>query len=219
MGLFSKSTEWSEEECRQARHNMVERQLAGRDVTDPAVLEAMRKVPRHLFIPADLRREAYDDSPLPIGYGQTISQPYVVGSMTQLLGPDKSKSVFEIGTGSGYQTAILAELFGPVVTVEYYSELSKQAQKILQELGYNNIAFHVGDGLKVPEKRDKFDAIIITAAPEDIPDELVSQLKEGGRLIVPVGTVIQYLELVIKDKDGKLDFQTLYPVRFVPLQR
>ncbi len=219
MGSFSKSMEWSEQEYRQARHNMVERQLAGRDVTDPAVLEVMRRVPRHLFVPADLRLEAYDDSPLPIGYGQTISQPYVVGSMTQFLGPDKSKGVFEIGTGSGYQTAILAELFGHVVTVEYYSELSKQAQKILQELGYNNIAFHVGDGLKVPGKRDKFDAIIITAAPEDIPDELVSQLKEGGRLIVPVGTVIQYLELVIKDKDGKLDFQTLYPVRFVPLQR
>jgi len=218
MDLFSKSKDIGEDEYRRARHRMVEWQLAGRDVKDPAVLEVMRDIPRHVFVSPDLRREAYDDCPLPIGYGQTISQPYIVGSMTESLEPAKGKDVLEIGTGSGYQTAVLAALFGHVDTVEYIPELSRQAQKILLQLGYANITFHIGDGLKIPDPRRKFEAIIVTAAPGKFPKSLADRLQPGGRMIIPVGATVQDLELVIKDLDGRLEFQTLYPVRFVPLQ-
>lgn len=218
MGLFSKSKEWTDDDYRRARLRMVEHQIAGRDVKDPDVLEAMEKVPRHLFVEPDLRHEAYDDNPLPIGWGQTISQPYVVASMTEHLHPAKSKNVLEIGTGSGYQTAVLAELFIHVDTVEYVRELSEGARRVLDNLGYNNITFHVGDGLRVPSHEYKFDAIIVTAAPDKFPESLVARLKPGGRLILPVGNVIQDLQLVTKDEREEVHFQALYPVRFVPLQ-
>lgn len=219
MSLFEKSSEALEDEYRRQREQMVRHQLAGRDVRDPAVLEAMRRVPRHLFVPSELRHEAYDDYPLAIGYGQTISQPYIVGSMTEFLLPDKSKRVLEIGTGSGYQTAVLAELFGQVVTVEIVPQLSERAQEILRELGYANIVFHVGDGLVVPAAPEKFEAIIATAAPETVPPELSERLLPGGRMILPVGKTPQYLELVTRDGAGKIHYETLYGVRFVPWQR
>jgi protein-L-isoaspartate(D-aspartate) O-methyltransferase len=218
MGIFSKSREWTEDDFRRARLKMVEIQIVGRDVRNEAVLNAMEKVPRHLFVDPGLRREAYDDNPLPIGCGQTISQPYVVASMTEHLKPARDKSVLEIGTGSGYQTAILAELFGQVETVEYYSELSDGARRVLGQLGYENISFHVGDGLLVPDTEIKFDAIIVTAAPAELPMSLAERLTPGGRLIIPVGDAIQDLKLVIRDDEGQLNFRTLYPVRFVPLQ-
>lgn len=217
MGLFSKSKEWTDDDYQRARLKMVTQQLEGRDVKDPAVLEAMEKVPRHLFVDPELRREAYDDNPLPINYGQTISQPYIVASMTEHLHPDKGKDVLEVGTGSGYQTAVLAELFGHVDTVEYVSELSKNAQRILTRLGYDNISFHIGDGLIVPAHEYKFDTIIVTAAPEKFPQSLADRLRPEGRLVIPVGSAVQELKLVVKDTDGLLRITNLYPVRFVPL--
>ena len=219
MSLFGKEGDAVEDEYRRRRQSMVQRQLAGRDVRDPAVLEAMRRVPRHLFVPPEYRHEAYDDYPLAIGYGQTISQPYIVGSMTELLLPDKNKRVLEIGTGSGYQTAVLAELFRQVVTVEIVPELSRRAQETLQALGYDNIVFHIGDGLVVPATPDKFEAIIATAAPETVPAELSERLSPGGRMILPVGKITQYLQLVTRDAAGGIHFETLYGVRFVPWQR
>ena len=219
MGFFSKSHEFTEDEFRRARERMVEYQLRARDVKDEAVLEVMGKVPRHEFVPSDLRREAYDDGPLPIGCGQTVSQPYVVASMTEYLHPSNDKEVLEIGTGSGYQTAVLAELFLHVDTVEFFRELSDGAEKILRRLGYTNITFHVGDGLLVPSPEIKFDAIIVTAAPERFPTTLSDRLKPNGRLVLPVGDVIQELKLVVKDESGQVHFTTLYPVRFVPLRR
>jgi protein-L-isoaspartate(D-aspartate) O-methyltransferase len=218
MGLFSKSKDWSEESFRQARLRMVEQQIAGRDVKDPNVLEAMCHVPRHLFVAPDLRHEAYDDTPLPIGCGQTISQPYIVGSMTEYLLPSREKTVLEIGTGSGYQTAVLAELFAHVDTVECIPELSHQAQRVLHELGYANITFHIGDGLALVTTPVEFDAVMVTAAPETFPEELGRRLAPGGRLIIPVGSSVQDLQLVTKTDDGVLHARTLYPVRFVRLQ-
>ncbi len=219
MGLFSKSRDFTEDDFRRARERMVEYQLKSRDVKNEAVLDVMRKIPRHEFISADLRREAYDDGPLPIGCGQTVSQPYIVASMTEYLEPSRDKEVLEIGTGSGYQTAVLAELFAHVDTVEFFPELSAGAQKTLKRLGYTNITFHVGDGLLVPSPEHRFDAIIVTAAPDRFPVSLPDRLKPGGRLVVPVGDSIQDLKLVTKDEDGQIYFKTLYPVRFVPLRR
>jgi protein-L-isoaspartate(D-aspartate) O-methyltransferase len=217
MGLFSKSKSWDEEDFRRARLRMVENQIAGRDVKNIDVLEAMEKVPRHLFVSPDLRREAYDDNPLPIGSGQTISQPYIVGSMTEHLNPSREKTVLEIGTGSGYQTAVLAELFGHVDTVEYVTALARAARSILEQLGYTNISFHIGDGLKLPSPERKFDAIIVTAAPLRMPNRLIGRLNPGGRLVIPVGSAVQNLELVTKNDREQITRTTLYPVRFVPL--
>jgi len=204
MGFFSKSHEFTDDEFRRARERMVEYQIRARDVRNEAVLDVMRKMPRHEFISPDFFREAYDDGPLPIGCGQTVSQPYIVASMTEY--------------GSGYQTAVLAELFQRVETVEFFPELSDAAQRTLGRLGYTNITFHVGDGLLVPPPEIKFDAIIVTAAPDRFPISLPDRLKPGGRLILPVGESIQDLKLVTKDRDGQVHFKTLYPVRFVPLR-
>jgi protein-L-isoaspartate(D-aspartate) O-methyltransferase len=217
MGLFFKSEHESEEGFGIARRRMVERQIANRDVIDPHVLEVMARVPRHLFVDSALRPEAYDDNPLPIGCGQTISQPYIVASMTEHLHPSKSKEVLEIGTGSGYQTAVLAELFAHVDTVEYYAELSGAAQTTLNRLGYSNITFHVGDGLLIPDGSRRFDAIIVTAAPEKFPDFLAERLKSPGRMVIPIGGELQDLLLVVKEPNGQLSVKSLYPVRFVPL--
>lgn len=220
MGLFSKSNDISEEDYRREREQMVKYQLLTRDVRNEAVLNAMRSVPRHEFVLPEMRREAYEDGPLPIGCGQTISQPYVVASMTEYLDPAPDKVVLEIGTGSGYQTAILAELFSHVHTVEYFRELSEAAQKILGQLGYVNITFYVGDGLLVPPPEQiQFDAIIVTAAPDRFPGTLADRLKPGGCIVLPVGEGIQYLKRVKKDEEGGIHFTTLYPVRFVPLRR
>ncbi len=219
MSLFSRQSGTTEAEFGCARRQMVERQLAGRDITNPDVLEVMRRVPRHLFVPSNLQRDAYEDCPLPIGYGQTISQPYIVASMTEMLRPHKGMPILEIGTGSGYQTAVLAELCGRVVTVEIIAELSTQAQRVLKELGYANITFHIGDGLTLPESEETFDGIIVTAAPESVPLELIERLSPGGRLVMPVGKVSQDLLLITRESDGTVTTQSLYPVRFVPMQR
>ena len=165
---------------------MVERQLRSRGIDDPRTLRAMAKVPREKFVPNELRNSAYDDRPLPIGYGQTISQPFIVALMTQRLQPKASDRVLEIGTGSGYQAAVLSELAGEVYTIEIVRPLAQHAEVVLRELGYNNVHVKAGDGYKGWPEHAPFDGIIVTAAPDHIPQPLVEQLKEGGRMVIPV---------------------------------
>ena len=198
------------------RRKMVERQIMSRGIKDPRVLEAMRQVKRHLFVPPSYSAQSYEDHPLPIGEGQTISQPYIVGLMTELLDLDGSERVLEIGTGSGYQAAILGELAQEVYTIEIVEKLANRSALLLQEIGYENIQVRWGDGYKGWPEQAPFDAIIVTAAPKKIPPALVQQLKEGGRLVVPVGDFFQTLKLVIK-KDGRLLEKSIIPVRFVPM--
>ena len=183
------------------------------------VMEAMGKVPRHEFVPAHLRRSAYENRPLPIGYGQTISQPYIVALMTDLLDVDEDNVVLEIGTGSGYQAAILAELVEKVYTIEIVRELGEQAKGRLKRLGYQNVWVRIGDGYYGWEEHAPFDGIIVTAAANHIPPPLVKQLKPGGRIIIPVGSpfMTQQLMLVKKEKDGKIKTKQVLPVLFVPL--
>ncbi|MBC7364391.1 MAG: protein-L-isoaspartate(D-aspartate) O-methyltransferase [Candidatus Aminicenantes bacterium] len=195
---------------------MVEFQIKRRGIRDPKVLEAMLKVPRHLFVPEQMKELAYGDEPLPIGEGQTISQPYIVAYMTEALKLTGHEKVLEIGTGSGYQTAILAELAREVYTVELIPELSRRAQKVLRELGYQNIHFLIGDGTLGWPEHAPYEAILVSAAPATVPRSLIEQLKENGRLIIPVGTEYQELVLVRKKKDG-WEEERLIPVRFVPL--
>jgi len=210
-------TEQEKDVWKQAREQMVKRQIMARGVKDPLVLEAMLKVPRHLFVPEKYRKEAYDDHPLPIGYGQTISQPYIVAYMTEKLGLKGGEKVLEIGTGSGYQAAVLAEIAGEVYTIEIICELAESAEKRLKELGYKNIFVRCADGFFGWPEKAPFDAIIVTAAPEHIPKPLIDQLKPGGKMILPVGKHFQELVLVKKLKDGRIEKQTLLPVRFVPM--
>lgn len=198
------------------RREMVEFQIKRRGIRDPKVLEAMLKVPRHLFVPEQMKELAYGDEPLPIGEGQTISQPYIVAYMTEALKLTGHEKVLEIGTGSGYQTAILAELAREVYTVELIPELSRRAQKVLRELGYQNIHFLIGDGTLGWPEHAPYEAILVSAAPATVPRSLIEQLKENGRLIIPVGTEYQELVLVRKKKDG-WEEERLIPVRFVPL--
>jgi len=200
------------------RLRMVESQIEARGISDPAVLTAMRTVPRHAFVPDDLIDDAYADSPLPIGYGQTISQPYIVALMTETLKIKPGQKVLEIGTGSGYQAAVLAEMDVDVYTIEIIPELASQAQDMLIRLGYANIHFLTGDGYFGWEEFAPFDRIIVTAAPDHLPQPLANQLAEGGRLVIPIGPVgfIQTLWLFEK-LDGKLTATNLGGVRFVPL--
>lgn len=198
------------------RREMVEFQIKRRGIRDPKVLEAMLKVPRHLFVPEQMKELAYGDEPLPIGEGQTISQPYIVAYMTEALKLTGQEKVLEIGTGSGYQTAILAELAREVYTVELIPELSRRAQKVLRELGYQNIHFLVGDGTRGWPEHAPYEAILVSAAPATVPRSLIEQLQENGRLIIPVGTDYQELVLVRKKKEG-WEEERLIPVRFVPL--
>jgi protein-L-isoaspartate(D-aspartate) O-methyltransferase len=197
---------------------MVERQIEARGVTDPAVLSAMRRVPRHLFVPEKYRSLAYNDHPLPIGGGQTISQPYIVAYMTEALDLTPADRVLEIGTGSGYQAAVLAELVKDVYTIEIVTALGLRAKETLRALGYENIHIRIGDGYKGWPQQAPFDAIIVTCAPEAIPETLKAQLKEGGRMVIPVGRAgsIQRLVKCIK-KDGQLMETNVIPVRFVPM--
>ena len=199
-----------------ARKRMVVGQIEARGITDQRVLTAMRKVERHLFVPVVHRREAYFDGPLPIGDGQTISQPYIVALMTELLdlrGPEK---VLEIGTGSGYQAAILGELCKEVYTIEIVENLGRRAARLLDSLGYKNIAVRIGDGYVGWPEKAPFDAVMLTAAPNKIPQPLLDQLAEGGRLVAPVGDNYQTLQLVTKT-GGILKYQDIIPVRFVPM--
>ncbi len=203
-----------------ARERMVTEQIISRGVTDQSTLQAMRKVPRHLFIPKEYESEAYDDYPLPIGYGQTISQPYIVAYMTEVAEPDHSKTALEVGTGSGYQAAVLAETVKSVYSIEIVPELAMESEERLKKLGYKNITVKYGDGYNGWKEFSPFDIIIVTAAAEQIPQPLIDQLAENGRLVIPVGAplAVQELILLIK-KDGKIEKRRMTFVRFVPFKR
>lgn len=199
------------------RYQMVQQQIAWRGIRDTLVLNAMRKVPRHLFVPDYLVPQAYIDSPLPIGEGQTISQPYIVAFMTEALKLQGTERVLEIGTGSGYQAAILAEIVKEVYTIEIVPTLGKRAEQLLQRMGYKNVRVIIGDGYRGLPAKSPFDAIIVTAAPDHIPQPLVDQLRAGGRLIIPVGNLEQELILIEKKADGSVTKKSVLPVRFVPM--
>jgi protein-L-isoaspartate(D-aspartate) O-methyltransferase len=199
------------------RLKMVNEQLRGRDIDDPNVLSAMIEVPRHLFVPARIRDLAYQDGPLPIGHGQTISQPYIVALMTQLLALKPGDRVLEIGTGSGYQAAVLARMGAEVFTIEIVSVLGNQAKTLLKELGYEKVRVKIGDGYLGWPEFAPFNAIIVTCAPTRIPGPLKEQLAEGGRMVIPVGeSGFQQLFLLTK-KDGKIIREKIIDVRFVPM--
>lgn len=201
------------------RKRMVERQIRARDVKDPNVLKAMQVVPRHVFMPASQRRYAYGDHALPIEHGQTISQPYIVAFMTEALQLRPDSKVLEIGTGSGYQAAVCAEIAREVYTIEIVEGLAKTAKERLKKLGYKNVFVKAGDGFFGWPEKGPFDAIIGTAAAKRIPKPLIEQLKPGGRMIIPTGSPygFQYLELIRKDKEGKIRKVRVMPVRFVPM--
>ncbi len=200
---------------------MVEGQIRARGVRNPVVLEALRKVPRHQFVPPELAGEAYSDNPLPIGYGQTISQPYIVGYMSERLDLDPAHKVLEIGTGSGYQAAVLSLLAREVYSIEIIEPLGLEARQRLARLGYANVHVRVGDGYQGWPEEAPFDRIILTAAPPEIPQTLLDQLAPGGRLIAPVGPTYGLQEIILVDKDaqGRLNRKTDIPVRFVPMVR
>ena len=207
-------------EIKKLREAMVEEQIEARGVRDRRVLEAMRTVPRHLFVPEVDPRIAYMDHPLPIGHGQTISQPYMVAFMCEVARLSPDDRVLEVGTGSGYGAAVLSRLAGDVYTIDIDPDLARRAEKILKSLGYDNIHVKCGDGCVDWRDQAPFDAIVVTAAPEEIPPELAAQLKDGGRLVVPVGHRFFTQELVLVEKHGeRLTEDHLMPVSFVPLRR
>jgi len=196
---------------------MVTRQLIGRDITDPDVLEVMGRVPRHLFVPEGLRGSAYADYPLYIGYDQTISQPYIVALMTQLAEPRMGKKALDVGTGSGYQAAVLAELVGQVYSIEILCPLADSARERLEGMNYDNIEVACGDGYQGWPEHAPFDLIIVAAAPDHIPQPLTEQLSPGGRLVIPVGRHYQELIVIEKDREGEISRRSVAPVRFVPM--
>lgn len=195
---------------------MVDTQLLGRDIRNPAVLQAMQRVPRHEFVPEHLRDRAYEDGPLPIGAGQTISQPYIVAYMTQAIEPARTDRVLEIGTGSGYQAAVLAELVNEVYTIEVVRSLAASSSALLKRLGYTNIHTREGDGYAGWPDKAPFDKILVTAAPESIPQALIDQLKVGGIMAVPVGRGFQMMTIVRKTDTGTVTTTTM-EVMFVPM--
>ncbi len=208
-----------EEDIFASRRNlMVENQIRHRGISDHGVLEAMIKVKRHLFVSSSLRKLAYEDHPLPIGYRQTISQPYIVAFMTEAANLKKGDKVLEIGTGSGYQAAVLAEIVKEVYTIEIIKELADTARQRLEKLGYENIHVKHGDGYQGWPEFMPYDAIIVTAAPNEIPEKLVEQLSVGGRMVIPIGSFYQELYLITKTKEG-ISKRRLLPVRFVPMVR
>jgi len=198
------------------RARMVERQIVARGVTDSLVLAAMRDVPRHRFVPPDLAQWAYTDGPLPIGHDQTISQPYIVALMTELLGLEGGERVLEIGTGSGYQAAVLSGIAGEVYSIEILEPLAASAAERLSELGYENVTVLCGDGYRGWPEHAPFDAVVVTAAPDHVPEPLLDQLATGGRLVIPVGDVYQELLRLVKTEDGIIERRVI-PVRFVPM--
>lgn len=198
------------------REKMVDTQIKARGVKDSRILSAMLRVERHLFVPTGLQRSAYTDQPLPIGEGQTISQPYIVALMTELLELKGGEKVLEVGTGSGYQAAILAELAKEVYTIEIVEPLAVSAEKLLLNLGYKNIKVKSGDGYLGWPEVAPFDAIIVTCAPDHIPNPLLGQLKEGGRMVMPVGTYAQELKKFVR-QPGRIESRTILPVLFVPM--
>ncbi len=200
-----------------ARNRMVQRHLVERDIKDKRVLEAFRTVPRHRFLPPDTRRQAYDDESIPIGQGQTITAPYDVAFMTQVLEPKPTDRVYEVGTGSGYQAAILSRLVKEVYSVEIHEPLGKRAAQVLGELGYTNVKTRVGDGYAGWPEAAPFDAIIVTCAPRAVPPPLVEQLKEGGRLVIPLGDRFHQMVHLMVKRDGKLIDRELKPTLYVPM--
>ncbi|MGD2173879.1 MAG: protein-L-isoaspartate(D-aspartate) O-methyltransferase [Candidatus Brocadiaceae bacterium] len=218
----SQTLEWPRprfDERRAERLRMVRRDIASQGVRDEAVLDAMRHVPRHLFVPERRRRRAYGDFPLPIGHGQTISQPYIVAYMTEVLELAPGEKALEIGTGSGYQAAVLSELTPRVCTIEIIEELADEARKRLEDLGYGTVRVRQGDGYHGWPEDAPFEAIIVTAAAGHVPPPLIKQLAPGGRMVIPVGGVfeVQRLVLVTKDSEGNVRSKSLLPVRFVPM--
>lgn len=215
LPAFSQSKEHASK-----RDKMVKYQLMSRGIYDQATLQAMGQVQRHHFVPIQLRHRAYDDTPLPIGNGQTISQPYIVAYMTQTAQLKPGDKVLEIGTGSGYQAAILGEIVDSIYTIEIIEPLGKIADKRLKEQGYQKIQTKIADGYFGWKEHAPYDAILVTAAAEYIPPPLVEQLKDGGRMIIPVGSPFQVQRLMLVKKEGeKLSTKSLFPVRFVPLTR
>ena len=204
-----------------ARETMVREQIVSRGIRDPRVIAALRQVPRHAFVPSAERGRAYGDAPVPIGQGQTISQPYIVALMTELVRPQPGDRVLEVGTGSGYQAAVLAKLVAHVYTIELEETLARTAESALRALHYDNVTVRAGDGYAGWPKHAPFDIVIVTAAPEQIPQPLIDQLKRGGRLIVPVGQrhAVQQLLLLEKDASGAIRTTEVAPVMFVPLRR
>lgn len=198
------------------RTRMVDEQLRARDIRSARVLDAMRKVPRHLFVPEPQRLQAYSDFPLPIGYGQTISQPYIVGFMTQALDVERGHRVLEVGTGSGYQAAVLGALAQEVYTIEIVAPLAERARETLAGLGYRNVHVRTGNGYLGWPEHAPYDRIMVTAAPDEVPPALVQQLKIGGLMAIPVGTVTQELRILRRTSTGMETLDTL-PVRFVPM--
>jgi protein-L-isoaspartate(D-aspartate) O-methyltransferase len=198
---------------------MVREHMEARGIRNRAVLDAIRQVPRERFVPQSMQEQAYQDSPLPIGHGQTISQPYIVAAMTELVEPDSSLRVLEIGTGSGYQAAVLSLVFKEVYTIEIVPELGKQSQQLLNQLGYKNVHVRIGDGYKGWPEKAPFDRIMLTAAPPEVPQALIDQLATGGKLVAPVGSSVWNQELIVleKSRDGKISRRSVFPVRFVPM--
>jgi protein-L-isoaspartate(D-aspartate) O-methyltransferase len=218
--LFSSSHAVSggEDQYALKRRQMVDQDIRGRGVKDPVVLDVMSKVPRHVFVDSWYSARAYEDHPLPIGEGQTISQPYVVALMTESLRLRKGDRVLEIGTGSGYQAAVLAGIVREVYSIEIRKPLAARAERTLSDLGYRNVKVRYGDGYFGWEEQSPFDAIIITAAANHIPPPLIKQLKEGGRLIVPLGSTVYFQTLTLVTKrEGQLDVEQICPVAFVPM--
>ena len=197
--------------------NMVKDQIEKRGIRDKRVLRVMQETPRHLFIPENLKNLAYEDGPLPIGEGQTISQPYIVALMTELLNLHGNERVLEIGTGSGYQSAVLSPLVKELYSIEIVKTLAERASKILKEMHYDNVTVKYGDGYKGWLEYAPYDAIIVTAAPEHVPQILIDQLKVGGRMVVPVGSKYQKLKVITKIDKGKFGEENIISVRFVPM--
>jgi protein-L-isoaspartate(D-aspartate) O-methyltransferase len=216
LACGSQSTEVADDVHARSRGQMVDRQIAARGISDPKVLSVMRAVPRHRFVPDERAGEAYADSPLPIGLGQTISQPYIVAYMTEQLRVREGMKVLEIGTGSGYQAAVLAALGTDVYTIEIVPELATRSQQTLEALGYRNVHVRAGDGYRGWPEEAPFDRIIVTAAPDHVPQPLVDQLAEGGRMVIPVGRHFQQMLLVEKTARGVVE-RRMIDVRFVPM--
>ena len=214
--VFGSAPDTEEVELARARDQMVASQIVARGVRDPATLAAMRKVPRHLFVPPESRAQAYEDYPLPIGHGQTISQPYIVAFMTEAAGLRGGESVLEIGTGSGYQAAVLGQIAARVYTIEIVAPLAEASKALLERLGYRGVSVRSGDGYLGWPEAAPFDAILVTAAAPRIPEPLKQQLKDGGRLVLPVGD--DWQELVVVTRRGeRFEEKRLLPVRFVPM--
>ncbi len=218
FSIYAEDGESMDDTTRQGeRTALVNRTIVARGIEDVDVIKAMLAVPRHRFVPETYQKDAYTDAPLSIGHGQTISQPYIVALMTELMAVDSTSKVLEIGTGSGYQAAVLAEIVDSVYTIEIICPLADRAESILDSLGYDNVYVRCGDGYQGWPEHAPFDAVIVTAAPDHIPQPLIEQLRVSGKLVIPVGSYYQELKVVTKTEAGEADIEDVIPVRFVPM--